>query len=180
MMPTTKEIVWQIAILHEMYPKETVSELAGRLMLSPLYVINALDEGEKMELFQRQRDEKGVVTEVLDTIAPIDWKTLDGAVAGTDIQRLQAEVLRAISSANADENDVEDGMLQAWCRGIKPSALEMALRFLYKSGIIDHYDLADPGDKKSIYTFHTLRPNVENQWGIKQFKAKKAKKEKKS
>ena len=176
MMPTIKEIVWQIAILHEMYPKETVSELAGRLLLSPLYVINALDEGEKMELFQRQRDEKGVVTEVIDTIAPIDWKTIDTAVAGTDIQRLQAEILRVISSANADENDVEDGTLQAWCRGIKPSAVEMALRFLFNGGIIDRYELADPSDKKSVYTFHSLRPNAENQWGKKQFKAKKAKK----
>jgi hypothetical protein len=178
MMPTTKEIVWQIAILHELHPKESVSELAGRLMLSPLYVINALDEGEKMELFQRQRDKKGAVTEVIDTISPIDWKNLEGDVAGSDIQRLQAEILRAINTANADENDIEDGMLQAWCRGIKPSAIEIALCFLFKGGLIDHYDLADPGDKKSVYTFHSLRPNAENQWGSKQFK--KPKKEKKS
>jgi hypothetical protein len=178
MMPTLKEIVWQIAILHELHPKETVSEIAGRLMLSPLYVINALDEGESMELFQRQRDKKGVVTEVLETVSPIDWKNLGSDVAGTDIQRLQGEILRAINTANADENDVEDGMLQMWCRGIKPSAVEMALRFLYQGGIIDHYELADPGDKKSVYTFHTLRPNNDKQWGSKQFK--KPKKEKKS
>jgi hypothetical protein len=176
MMPTLKEIVWQIAILHEMHPKDTVSEIAGRLMLSPLYIINALDEGEKMELFQRQRDKKGEVTEVLDTVAPIDWKNLGSDVAGADIQRLQGEILRAISTANANENDIEDGMLQAWCRGIKPSAVEMALRFLFQGGIIDNYELADPADKKSVYTFHTLRPNNENQWGKKQFKAKKEKK----
>lgn len=177
MMPTMQEIVWQIAAMHELHPKETVSEIAGRLLLSPLYIINALDEGEKMELFQRQRDKKGIVTEVLDTIAPINWETLSGDAFGTDIMRLQGEILRTINIANADANDVEDGMLQSWCRGIKPSAVEIALQLLYKQGIIAHYDLADPGDKKSVYTFHTLRPNAENQWGSKQFKKpKKAKK----
>lgn len=176
MAPTMREIVWQIAALHELYPKDTVSDIAGKLMLSPLYIINALEEGERMEMFQRQRDKKGTITEVIDTIAPIDWKNMANDAFGLDIQRLQGELFRAIDSANSIQQDLEDGRLQAWCRGIKPAAVEIALYFLRKQELITNYELADPGDKKSVYTFHTLKPNAINQWGTKQFKPKKAKK----
>lgn len=173
MIPTMKEIVFQIAAMHELHPKDTVSELAGKLMLSPIFIINALDEGESMEMFQRQRDKKGGVTEVLDTLAPLDWENMLGDEFGQDIVRVQNEILRAIASANVEENDIEDGTLMAWCRGIKPSAIELAMHYLYKKNIIDHYDLADPADKKSVYTFHSLAVNVGNKWGSKQFKGKK-------
>ena len=116
MAPTMREIVWQIAALHELYPKDTVSDIAGKLMLSPLYIINALEEGERMEMFQRQRDKKGTITEVIDTIAPIDWKNMANDAFGLDIQRLQGELFRAIDSANSIQQDLEDGRLQAWCR----------------------------------------------------------------
>lgn len=177
MVPTTREIVWQMAVLREMYPKETISELASRLMLSPIFIINALDEAEKMELFRRTKNKKGELTEVLETMSPVDWESLEGPEFGEDIMRLQEEMVRAVASANSDENDVESGTLQAWCRGIRPSAIEIALEFLYHKVILGRYELADPGDEKSVYTFYSLRVNVANKWGAKQFKkAKKAKK----
>jgi hypothetical protein len=176
MLPTTTNIVWQLAAMHDLYPKETISELAARLMFSPIFIINALDLAEQMELLQRKKDKKGGLTEILEAVVPFKWENLEGNEFGTDNKRVQDEILRAVASANVDENDVEDGTLQAWCRGLKPCEIELAITFLTRQNILADYELADPGDKKSVYTFHSLATNVSNQWGIKQFKAKKAKK----
>lgn len=173
MIPNRKEIVWQIAIMHELYPKAKISELAAKLMLSPIFIINALDLGEQMEMFQRKRDKKGKVTEVLEMLLVIDWDAVNGEEFGKDNVRIQNEILRAIGSVNATENDIEDGMLQSWCRGLKPCEIEMALTLLEKQNIITSYELADPKDKKSVYKFYTLAVNIGKVWGTKQFKAKK-------
>ena len=69
--------------------------------------------------------------------------------------------------------DIVSGTLQAWCRGLKSSEIEMAINFLVKQNIIASYDLPDPKDKKSKYTFYTLAINKDSLWGTKQFKTKK-------
>lgn len=173
MVPTTKQIVWQIAVMHELYPKDTISEIASKLALSPIFIINALDEGERMEFFKRKRDKKGGLTEVLETIAPVDWQSLEGDEFGPDYERVQTEIMVAVANANRDEQDLELGTIMAWCRGINPSAVEVALAFLYHKVMLGRYELADPADAKSKYTFYTLRDNGINQWGKKQFKKEK-------
>lgn len=172
MIPNRREIVWQIVMMHELYPKAKISELAVKLMLSPIFIINALDLGEQMEMFQRKRDKKGQVTEVLESLLVIDWDAVNGEEFGKDNVRIQNEILRAIGSANADENDIEDNMLQSWCRGLKPCEIEIAITLLEKQNIIGSYELADPKDKKSVYKFYSLMVNVSNLWGKKQFKKK--------
>jgi hypothetical protein len=172
MMPHTDEIARQVAVMHDKYPKETTSQIAARLMLSPLFIINALDEGERLGLFKRGKDKKGALTDKLVEAAPIDYKNLTGGELGLENARLQQEILRVITSANADEMDIEAGTLDVWCRGIKPTEVELALYMLEKVEIITSYEIADPKDKKSKYKFYTLWINAKHQWGIKQFKKK--------
>jgi DNA-binding MarR family transcriptional regulator len=164
----------QIAVFHELYPKETISDLAHRLMYSPVFVINALDEGEKMELFSRIKGEDKLIA-----TTPVDYQTMMGLEFGTEQTRIQNELLRAIASANKDEDDVEEGTLQAWCRGIRPSDIELALHTLQKIDFVSKYELANPKDKESKYTFYTLRINEGKEWGLKQFKDLKPAKKKK-
>jgi hypothetical protein len=176
MIPTTREIVWRIRAISELYPKDTVSEIAAKLGLSPIFIINALDEGEQLEWFQRKRDKKGAVTEVLEILLPINWGIADhDNTFGPDHRRIRDEIVCAITNANKEEQDIDLGTLMAWCRGINPSAVEIVLESLTKLNVLGAYDLADPKDVKSIYTFYSLKGNATNQWGTKQFKAKKAK-----
>lgn len=170
MMPKTEEIAIQIAIMHEKYPKDTVSQLATKLMLSPLFIINALDEGERRKLFKRGKDKKGELTDKLVDLSPIPYGDFMGSEIGQENMRLQNEILRVITSANEDENDVEAGTLNVWCRGVKPTEVELALHMLEKMGLMASYELADPKDKKSKYTFYTLWLNDGCKWGTKQFK----------
>jgi hypothetical protein len=165
MLPTSREIAMQIAVMHELYPKDTISELAQRLMYSPIFVINALDEGEKMELFTRLKDEDKIIASV-----PVDYTTMMGLEFGSEQTRIQNEILRVIASANQDEQDVESGTLQMWLRGIRPGDVELALHILQKVDFIVQYDLANPKDLKTNYTFYCLRINEGKNWGLKQFK----------
>jgi len=174
MLPTTKEMAMQIVVMKEMHPKDTISKLAERLMFSPIFMINALDEGEKLGLFSRIKDE-----DQLTTVVPIKYSILMGLEFGKENFRIQNELVRVIASANKDKSDVESGTLDFWTRGIRPADLEIALHVLRKVGFIAKYDLVNPKDKDSTYTFYTMRVNEGKEWGKKQFTADKKKKGKK-
>lgn len=169
MLPTTKEIAWQIRIVHELYPKETISQLAARLMYSPVFVINALEEGEQRGWFTRDKGK-----DKLKNALKINYSDLDGDEVGQENKRLQNEILRVIVLANNDKDDVEDGTLHVWLRGIRPSDIEIALHILEQSEFIHKYEYVDPTDKKSKYHFYTLFIHKGKKWGSKQFKKKGA------
>lgn len=169
MIPTSKEIALQIAVTHEMYPKETISQLANRLMYSPIFVINALEEGEKMELFARG----GKDNEELKTVNGLNYEMIAGNEFGQENLRIQDEILRVITSANHDKMDVEDGTLMLWLRGIRPNDIEIALHVLKKLNYIVEYELTNPKDEDTKYKFYTLRINEGKEWGAKQFKETK-------
>ena len=171
MVPTMREIAMQIAVAHEMHPKKTISELASMLALSPLFIINALDEGEKMELFMRDKDK-----DMLIQANTIDHNSSMGLDFGIESTRLQNEILRAVASANTRQMDIESGTLTNWCRGINPGAVEIAIHVLKKLSFIDTYKLNDPSDKKTEYEFLTLKVNLGHEWGKKQFKSTNKKK----
>ena len=170
MLPTTKEMAMQLAVMHDMYPDETISELARRLMFSPVFVINALDEGEKMGLFDRLKDEDKLVTAL-----PINYHTLMGVEFGPENTRIQNEILRVIVAANEDQDDVEAGTLDVWLRGIRPADIEIALYTLEKMNFIHKYELANPKDKDTKYEFYTLAVNEGKKWGRFQFTSENAK-----
>ena len=163
MLPNTQEIAMQIAVMHELYPKDTVSQLARRLMLSPIFIINALDEGEKMELFTRGEKDS------LKATSPVQYDTLMGHEFGQENVRIQNEILRVITSANDDQEDIEEGTLNLWLVGIKPSETEIAIHALHKAGYITNYELVNPKDVKTKYKFFTLKINEGKDWGRKQF-----------
>lgn len=171
MVPTTQEIARQLALMAELDVNKTISEMAFELGLSPLFVINALVEGEGMGLFKRSEDnDKLIPSNTLDYA--------DGTVFGADLTRIQDEMLRAITDANRREEDIETGLFyHAWLKGVRESAITMAIHILKQIGFVTSYKLADPSDPKSEYEFLTLPINVGKDWGAKQFKPKEEKEE---
>lgn len=172
MIPTTKEIAYQISLLQSLYPEDSISKLAAKLMFSPVLVINALDWGEQAGLFSRVKDEDGKIT---DYITPGDVpaaKDFDRYQLGIENGRIQEEILQSVRLANKDKMDVEEETLKMWCRGIRPTEVEFSLHVLVESGALAKYKLKDPKDKKSEYTFYTLSDNQAHKWGSKQFEEK--------
>ena len=174
MIPTQQELARQIAVMVELYPGKTTSEIAGELGYSPLFIINAINEAERMELLKNDRE-----NDKLSLVAPVDYEENGGEVFGSENLRLQDEIIRAVSDANAQEQDIELETMKYWCAGIRPSAFEIALHVLKQLGFIVTYKLADPYDPKSVYEFLTLANHKDERWGSKQFKKPESKKQKK-
>ncbi len=167
MLPSTQEIARQLAVMVELHPDKTISEIAAELALSPIFIINAIAEGERMELIRRTDDFKA---DKLELITALDLEQNGGYLFGAENDRVQQEIVQLLNDMEKDENDIEKGELEFWFRGVRPSALEIALHTLKHLDIIDSYELADPKDKKSKYTFYSLMRNSSNRWGRKQFK----------
>lgn len=159
MMPTTDQILKQLMRASQLHPDFTVSEIAEHLGFPPLFIINALALGEESDALQRiLEDDKIIVAEH----AGFDY--------GDDITRLREEIMQLIQAQNAKETDVETGLVARWLTGVRPLSVELALDAIVKDGQLASYDLADPKDKKSVYTFLTMPENLEHKWGVKQFK----------
>jgi hypothetical protein len=166
MIPRTEEVLAQLVLLwtirNEEEPVEpiTMGKLAGELMYPPLFLINALDKGKQLGVFEHdyETDELRLVGE------------FESVYMGGEVTSLMGAILVKVGQLNGKEEDVSLGLLQSWCMGVRPSAAELALRRLTLDKSLAEYDLVDPKDEKSVYTFYTLYKNRGEQWGKKQFK----------
>ena len=61
--------------------------------------------------------------------------------------------------------------LSTWLPGASATRLKM---FAYTENELATYELSDPKDKESTYTFITLKGNEDKLWGKKQFDVKKS------
>ena len=73
---------------------------------------------------------------------------------------------------NAEEKDMSTAELVMWLGGVPELHIKMAVLLSDK---LTTYEYTPPKDKKSVYTFITLKVNAEKQWGKKQFDAANSK-----
>lgn len=172
MIPTTEEVLAQLVLLWRLVEEtepvaaQTAGALASELMYPPLFIINALDLGKDL----------GVLTHDYETdevVVTSDWV---GRGMGSEVTRLMAALEDKVRYENALESDLNLGLLQSWCMGVRPSALRLALAELVRTNVLYEYELADPLDKDSVYQFYTHVDNKGKDWGLKQFKHKREKK----
>lgn len=164
MIPSAKQLAAQLVALVEKHPDKSTSEIAAMVGYSPLFIINAISEGEKRKwLVNDMENDKLSLGE-----ESIDWGEAD--LFGTENTRIQDEILRLIADKNSKEDDVEVGQLQFWGRGILPAALEIAIESVKKTDLVSSYEVVDPYDDKSTYEFLTLKNHMGEMWGLKQFK----------
>lgn len=164
MLAERNELALQLAVLAKLHPEFTISELAAALGWAPLFIINALEEGIAMGMFTTDPEK--------DTLSlsgdPVLRSMQD---LGKEIERLADEILYKVASANKAKQDVSHEQLQwSWLKGVPLAHLELAVELLTYPGILESYKMSDPYDEESVYTFYSLKGNVANKWGSKQFK----------
>lgn len=167
MMPATEVVARQIALVKQLHPEWTISEIARYIYLPQVFIINGLYKGVDMELFTWDRKKDQI------ELTSTDW--YGGCTLGTDIDALAEAFLTLVQYNNNREEDIALDKLASWCTGINPMGQELAV---FKLGIqkkLTSYKLIDPKDKKSEYEFITLPENLEHQWGWKQFRSGKKK-----
>lgn len=166
-LPTAQESARIIAALHELEPKKTMSELAQRIPVPQLFLVNAVKEARKMELFDIDENDK------VKMISPLDYTQSNGMSFGEEITYLQDQIVLAIENANSNEQDMDEGQLRHWLLGTQEFAVDVAFKGLENMSYLSSYEMADPADKKSVYKFWTLASNARHQWGQKNFEKKK-------
>ena len=162
MVPTSREIARQLAVLAILSPEKTISELAHELAYPVLFIVNAVKEGKRAGLFVEDREN--------DKLILMDAPITDSDSFGEEIGTLGDNIYILLENVAEEEQDMEEGQLRHWLIGVRKSAIDIALYALKATNAIDTYEITDPKDDKSVYTFITLKHNVGKQWGIKQFK----------
>ena len=158
----------EIAIAREVLGTNNVSTIAEELRYTPVLMINALHAGVRAG--KLKYDEKRGTVDIQEEVE-VEKLALseDFYDAGNGIN-LMEEIEQLILNVNQSEKDVSAEELMTWLPGSTDTKIKM---IAFTSGKLTTYELTDPKDKKSTYTFLTLKENADKQYGKKQFKKKK-------
>ena len=94
----------------------------------------------------------------------------DGWKFGTGVERIRRQLVYALEQLAKKESDLTVEEVDGWCQGYAQHDIDIALATLVEERVIGTYDLTDPKDLKSTYTFYTLYENTEQMWGKTRFK----------
>lgn len=140
-------------------------ELAGILdkLKMPAIDINcSLWLAQELDLISEPNKETGKVEFLHDPES--GWQF------GTGIERIRRQLVYALEQLAKKENDLTIEEVDGWCQGYAPHDVEIALKTLLEERVLGTYDLTDPKDLQSTYTFYTLFEHSEQMWGKTRFK----------
>jgi hypothetical protein len=151
----------KVVFLAKQYPKHTISQLIALMPSLPPIEINAAFWYAEREGYLTKPDKDGKI-ELLRT--PDAWEF------GNEVEDLRDHLVFAMSVLAGRQHDMTEEEISEWCFGYAPHDLAVALKSLLDENAIATYDLVDPKDLKSTYTFFTLYENGEQLWGRSRFK----------
>jgi len=140
-----------------------VQVLAEKIGYQPIVILNALARGEKADKLVYVRKKN---------IIKINKDVEVGLLAITEYLGESRDMIEEfITNQNAREVDISFEELRTFIPMLPELHLKIAL---YTSKLLGSYEVADPVDKESVYTFYSLKENVKNRWGEKQFDKKQS------
>jgi len=164
-MTSVTTIANEMLIAKEVMKTNSVDTIAAQLGYSPMLIINALYQGERDGKLTYNRKQKTfAATEGTDiaALAPGEEFLIAGDFnVGEELEQL-------VRNLNSEQTDISAEELMGWL-GISDVRVKM---MAFINPRLAMYDLADLKDRKSIYTFITLKENADKRWGETQFKAK--------
>lgn len=145
-----------------------VSTIAGEIGYKPMLIINALYRGQ--ETGKLKYSQKKDIFTIHDDVELEHLTTTEGI----NEVREQLELFARYMAETEQDVSVEELQMK-----FLPGTPELHIRIaVYSSKVLTSYEVADPKDRESVYTFVTLKENADKQWGMKQFVAKKKDKKK--
>lgn len=158
-----EQIANELAIMSKITKSNNVSFLAGKLGYRPAMIIVALQIGEDAGLFKynKKKDLIKVADDKFD-----DLYKLDVTNNSAEIRDLIERLITIQNTREVDLSTDEIAMLMGF-----PTEVELLNLPISTSDKLSTYELSSGKDKKSVYTFVTLKENVDKQWGAKQFKS---------
>lgn len=146
-----------------------VDRIAAVLMYSPVLIINALYAAE--DAGKIKYNEKAKTFSIYEDVEPSTLSITEHFLGNEPEIDVKEEIVQLIRNLNKDEKDMSAEELSTWIPG---STAERFKIFAYVTPELAMYEIADPKDKQSVYTFLTLKGNEDKLWGKKQFDSKKS------
>ncbi len=159
-MDVRQRILNEMAILSEVKQTNSVPYLQELLGYQPLMIHNAITQGLEDGTVASFKRKNGAIEFTDKTRQPV---TKNNEMMGDEIEYFVRE-------ANAREWDITIDELQLQLLTPVDTHIRIAI---YANPKLTTYELADPKQKKSVYTFVTLTDNKDKQFGKKQFKGSK-------
>jgi len=151
----------ELAILSHIMQTNSVGALQEIVGTPPLQLHNILTQAQADGKIVYNRKKSNFKLD-----ADIDLETL----AITDgMQSFIEEVELYVADANSRESDITTDQL-ALASGMRDDTLIRLA--VFKSSKLASYELSPEKDKKTIYTFVTLKENLDHKWGEKQIGGK--------
>jgi hypothetical protein len=171
-MTNVATIANEMLIAKEVMKTNSVDTVAAQLGYSPMLIVNALYQGERDGKLAYNRKQK--------TFTAAEGTEVSALSLGEEFTtagdfNIGAELAQLIANLNSEETDMSAEELMGWL-GISDVRVKM---LAFVNSKLAMYDLADLKDRKSVYTFITLKENVDKRWGEKQFVQKGKKNDKK-
>lgn len=155
------QIANEIIIASTLLKSNNVQFIAESLGYKPMLIITALFRGVEVGKFEYDQ-KKGIIK-----ISPdVDVNSLSVTEGMNELTGLIEDF---VTYRNAEEKDDTIGDLWAFLGGTPELHVQIAV---HASPKLATYELIDPKDKESVYTFVTLKDNADKLWGQKAFKAK--------
>lgn len=163
-MSMIDQIANEIIITSGLLHTNNVSRIAEQLGYRPMLIITALHKaGDDGKFSYHQKSDTIKISE------DVEADKLQCTEATTELSEL-IEVF--MGYLNRDEKDMSVEELQMMLGGVPDFHIRLAVHISDK---LDTYEFADPKDKKSVYTFITLKENLDKKFGTKQFDEKQSK-----
>lgn len=158
MIKVIDKIVNEIIIASSVMKTNNLSRIAQEIGHRPVLIFCAMYRAGETGKFTYNKKR--------DTIK-IDADVEPKALAVTEGLSELIDIIEIYTAyLNSDEKDVTTDELRMTFGGISDTHIDMAL---LKSDRLATYEFADPSDKKSVYTFITLKENIDKKFGVKQF-----------
>jgi hypothetical protein len=153
----TNELIIASSILHT----NKVSRIAEEIGYKPLIIMNGLWSGDA--------DGKLTYNKKQDTITISPDVAIEHLLVTESMRELIDQLEIFIAFRNKDERDETTMDVVAFLGGTPELHVKIAVLASKK---LTSYELHQPGDKKSVYTFITLKENADKQFGKAAFKPK--------
>lgn len=150
----------KIAFLIKRYPEKTLAEHLKVFLVPAIEINTAIWKAVELGLITEPDKETGKCTFLKD---PDEWQF------GSRVDDLIAMLKYSFAELAKTERDLDEVYISNWTVGHEAHDVMIAIGYLLDTRVLAQYDLTDPEDLKSTYTFTTLYENSEQMWGRKYF-----------
>lgn len=159
--PTMVQNAHKVAFLVQQYPDNSLDKLISALQMPAIDINTAIWLATELGFIKNPEETDGKM--VLLSV-PEAW---DFGQAVTDIKAMLKFSFVELAKR---EKDLEENYLSNWTLGHQGHDVLIALKQMLNEKVLATYELTDPEDTKSTYTFYSLYENSEQLWGRKNFK----------